>query len=94
MEHVLGRVLVTQGVRLRSEQRLQGWQSAHRTRSRAPLTSSTPSVRLRADVDGRIQTRAYLSGTPECKFGLNDKLVIGNDDRGAGGSDGVELDDC
>jgi AP-2 complex subunit mu-1 len=45
--------------------------------------------------------RAYLSGTPECKFGLNDKLVI---DRGRGGSggapsaggagDAVELDDC
>lgn len=38
--------------------------------------------------------RAYLSGTPECKFGLNDKLVIDKNDRGAGGSDGVELDDC
>jgi AP-2 complex subunit mu-1 len=31
---------------------------------------------LRADVDGQILMRAYLSGTPECKFGLNDKLVI------------------
>ena len=49
---------------------------------------------LRADVDGHIQMRAYLSGTPECKFGLNDKLVIDKNDRGAGGSDGVELDDC
>ena len=38
--------------------------------------------------------RAYLSGTPECKFGLNDKLVIDKNDRGAGGSDAVELDDC
>lgn len=38
--------------------------------------------------------RAYLSGTPECKFGLNDKLVIDKNDRGAGGGDGVELDDC
>jgi AP-2 complex subunit mu-1 len=50
---------------------------------------------LRADVDGHIQMRAYLSGTPECKFGLNDKLVI--DKGGAGGSSGgdaVELDDC
>lgn len=49
---------------------------------------------LRADVDGHIQMRAYLSGTPECKFGLNDKLVIDKNDRGASGSDGVELDDC
>lgn len=36
--------------------------------------------------------RAYLSGTPECKFGLNDKLVIDKSERGMG--DAVELDDC
>lgn len=47
---------------------------------------------LRADVDGHIQMRAYLSGTPECKFGLNDKLVIDKNDKGI--SDAVELDDC
>ncbi|KAG6330423.1 hypothetical protein ID866_8667 [Astraeus odoratus] len=50
------------------------------------------STTLRADVDGHIQMRAYLTGTPECKFGLNDKLVIDKNDRGA--SDAVELDDC
>lgn len=38
--------------------------------------------------------RAYLSGTPECKFGLNDKLVLSKDDHPAGGDDAVELDDC
>jgi AP-2 complex subunit mu-1 len=47
---------------------------------------------LRADVDGHIQMRAYLSGTPECKFGLNDKLVIDKSQQGI--SDAVELDDC
>ncbi|KAI0053981.1 clathrin adaptor mu subunit [Auriscalpium vulgare] len=47
---------------------------------------------LRADVDGHIQMRAYLTGTPECKFGLNDKLVIDKSERGA--IDAVELDDC
>ena len=47
---------------------------------------------LRADVDGHILMRAYLSGTPECKFGLNDKLVIDKNERGGG--DAVELDDC
>ena len=36
--------------------------------------------------------RVYLSGTPECKFGLNDKLVIDKNERGI--SDAVELDDC
>jgi AP-2 complex subunit mu-1 len=49
---------------------------------------------LRADVDGHIQMRAYLSGTPECKFGLNDKLVIDKSGGGGGGGDAVELDDC
>jgi AP-2 complex subunit mu-1 len=47
--------------------------------------------------------RAYLSGTPECKFGLNDRLVLDAADRqrsdtaGQGPTEGpgsVELDDC
>ncbi|SGY77651.1 BQ5605_C005g03687 [Microbotryum silenes-dioicae] len=53
---------------------------------------------LRADVDGQILMRAYLSGTPECKFGLNDKLVIDKSDRpktsGNPEAVSVELDDC
>ncbi|THV04008.1 clathrin adaptor, mu subunit [Dendrothele bispora CBS 962.96] len=57
------------------------------------LTMSAKGNILRADVDGHIQMRAYLSGTPECKFGLNDKLVIDKNDRGTI-SDAVELDDC
>ena len=57
-----------------------------------PPTDQTPGTVLRADVDGHIQMRAYLSGTPECKFGLNDKLVIDAADKGM--SDAVELDDC
>ena len=48
---------------------------------------------LRADVDGHILMRAYLSGTPECKFGLNDKLVLDASERGSD-SNAVELDDC
>jgi AP-2 complex subunit mu-1 len=65
------------------------------------LSMSAKGAVLRADVDGHILMRAYLTGTPECKFGLNDKLVI---DRGKGegmagegnaGAEGaVELDDC
>lgn len=39
------------------------------------LMSSTGTV-LRADVDGQILMRAYLSGMPECRFGLNDKLML------------------
>ncbi|KAK3068765.1 clathrin associated protein complex medium subunit [Teratosphaeriaceae sp. CCFEE 6253] len=40
------------------------------------LVSATGTV-LRADVNGSIEMRAYLTGTPECKFGLNDRLTLG-----------------
>jgi len=61
------------------------------------LMSATGTV-LRADVNGQIIMRAYLSGMPECKFGLNDRLLL--DDatgrtkatRAAAGS--VTLEDC
>jgi AP-2 complex subunit mu-1 len=39
------------------------------------LMSGTGTV-LRADVNGQIVMRAYLTGTPECKFGLNDQMVV------------------
>jgi AP-2 complex subunit mu-1 len=39
------------------------------------LMSATGNT-LRADVNGQIVMRAYLSGTPECKFGLNDRLLL------------------
>jgi len=67
------------------------------------LSMSSSGTVLRADVDGKIMMRAYLSGMPECKFGLNDKLVI---DKSSGRSKAasalaeashsgaVELDDC
>lgn len=42
------------------------------------LMSATGAV-LRADVNGQIVMRAYLSGTPECKFGLNDRLLLDGD---------------
>lgn len=60
------------------------------------LLMSKDGSTLRADVDGQILMRAYLSGMPECKFGLNDKLVLdkkGNDQVTKGDS-AVELDDC
>lgn len=71
------------------------------------LMSATGTV-LRADVSGHIMMRAYLTGTQECKFGLNDQLLlnqagdtggeIGNRDgrkkatKAAAGS--VTLEDC
>ena len=67
------------------------------------LMSATGTV-LRADVNGQIVMRAYLSGTPECKFGLNDRLTLGDaglEDDARGGRKAtkaaagtVSLEDC
>lgn len=62
------------------------------------LLSHTGSI-LKADVSGRIQLKALLTGMPECRFGLNDSLLLNDDDddgfdgaRAAAGS--VTLEDC
>lgn len=31
---------------------------------------------LRNDVSGQVVMKALLTGMPECKFGLNDKLIM------------------
>lgn len=49
------------------------------------LMSATGTV-LRADVNGQIVMRAYLTGTPECKFGLNDQMLV--DGASSAGKDG------
>ncbi|KAI9791995.1 MAG: hypothetical protein M1816_003264 [Peltula sp. TS41687] len=70
------------------------------------LLMSAAGTVLRADVSGQIVMRAYLTGTPECKFGLNDRLLLDGDNltlpsgnragakatRAAAGS--VTLEDC
>jgi AP-2 complex subunit mu-1 len=48
------------------------------------LLMSASGTVLRADVNGQIVMRAYLSGTPECKFGLNDRLLLDGDAGGSG----------
>lgn len=40
------------------------------------LLMSNKGVVLRADVSGKIMMKAFLTGMPECKFGMNDKLVM------------------
>ncbi|KAI9361192.1 Mu homology domain-containing protein [Zopfochytrium polystomum] len=60
------------------------------------LLMSSKGTTLRSDVSGQILMRAYLSGMPECKFGLNDRVILENDHpnrshRNNGSS--VELDD-
>lgn len=42
------------------------------------LMSSNGGV-LRSDVSGQVMMRTMLTGMPECKFGLNDKLVVERD---------------
>lgn len=52
------------------------------------LMSATGTV-LRADVNGQIIMRAYLTGTPECKFGLNDRLLLDGGAPVSGGKNGA-----
>ena len=67
------------------------------------LMVSNKGTILRNDVSGVIQVKCYLSGTPECKFGLNDKLLLDNESKAKkpGGAapaakkpgSGIEIDD-
>lgn len=38
---------------------------------------------LSAHVAARVVMKSYLSGMPECKFGINDKLVVDTRGRSA-----------
>lgn len=38
---------------------------------------------LSAHVAGRVVMKSFLSGMPECKFGMNDKLVLDKSARSA-----------
>lgn len=58
---------------------------------------------LKADVQGQVMVKCQLSGMPECKFGMNDKLVMNRGPNSAptssnisgvaGGGGGIALDD-
>ncbi|KAK2538414.1 Ap2m1 [Columba guinea] len=55
---------------------------------------------LSAHVSGRVVMKSYLSGMPECKFGMNDKIVIEKqgkgtaDETGKSGKQSIAIDDC
>ncbi|XP_064641864.1 AP-2 complex subunit mu isoform X2 [Lineus longissimus] len=57
---------------------------------------------LSAHVAGKVVMKSYLSGMPECKFGINDKLVLDSkgkssaDDasRSTTGKTSIAIDDC
>lgn len=64
------------------------------------LLMSTKGTILRNDVSGVILVKCYLSGMPECKFGLNDKLLLDNEAKNSKKGNnrrpgsGIEIDDC
>lgn len=63
------------------------------------LLSASGEV-LRTDIHGKVMMKALLSGMPECKFGLNDKLIMEKEGGAAAAAvanqktSGVEIDDC
>ena len=46
-----------------------------------------------SEVTGALKMRCYLSGMPECKLGLNDKLMMEAQGKGGKGGKAVELED-
>ena len=61
------------------------------------LLMSASGTILRNEVVGVVQMKAMLSGMPECKFGLNDKISMESHAQGsatAGKKHSVELVDC
>lgn len=59
---------------------------------------------MSAHVAGKVVMKSYLSGMPECKFGINDKIVMESKKSGLGNSSDsdpaksgkpmVVIDDC
>lgn len=64
------------------------------------LLTSTNGTVLRSEVNGKVMMRSFLTGMPECKFGLNDKLIVDKESSAGSGApskpskSAVELDDC
>jgi hypothetical protein len=44
-------------------------------------SESAAAVVLRSDVSGKIMLKVYLTGMPECQFGLNDKVMLDREGR-------------
>merc|ERR1712217_503550 len=57
------------------------------------ILMSAKRERLRADVSGQILVNCKLSGMPECKFGMNDKIMMSEDQRNRNSDKGIALDD-
>lgn len=59
------------------------------------LLKSVTGETLRKDVTGRVVMKTFLSGMPECKFGINDKLVMDKEGQGSRrkGAGGIAIED-
>jgi len=61
------------------------------------LLMSAKGTILRSDVAGKVTLTCHLSGMPECKFGLNDKIMLDKQPtsgaRKKGGNSSIVLDD-
>jgi len=58
---------------------------------------SVDGKKLRSDASGSIHIRCFLSGVPECKFGLNDKILMDKELKSSGKASkslGIAIDDC
>merc|ERR1719266_1674974 len=49
--------------------------------------TSIRGTTLRSDASGKILMKTYLSGMPECKFGMNDKLMLDRNNNPLGNLD-------
>jgi len=60
------------------------------------FATSTGNI-LNSNVTGVIWMKSQLSGMPECKLGLNDKVLMANEEKSGSRkkrTNGVEIDDC
>lgn len=59
------------------------------------LVSASGTI-LHSNVDGKIMIKSHLSGMPECRLGMNDKLRVQREEKGmpVGKVKSIELDDC
>jgi AP-2 complex subunit mu-1 len=55
------------------------------------LICSSTGTTLSSNISGSVMMRAYLSGMPECRFGINDKLWV-NQKTGGGSTATVSRD--
>ena len=55
------------------------------------MTFNSTGYVINSSIEGCIQMKSYLQGTPEIKLALNENLVLG---RNSGAYSNIILDDC